>query len=68
VKRKSDGHRFGKSIHALSYGSGKETWYTIINDVYHRCGELTEGSILFCKNHANNNGFFHITDYSVLEF
>lgn len=68
VKRKSDGKKFGKSIKAISYGSGKETWYTIVNDVYRNCGEITEGSIILCTSHSNSNGFFRINSYKVLEF
>jgi hypothetical protein len=67
VKRKSDGNKFGKSIKTISYGSGKEAWFTILNKVYQDCGEIVEGSIVLCKNYQNKNGFFHIDDYKVLE-
>jgi hypothetical protein len=68
VKRKSDNVTFGKSIKAMSYGSGKETWYTILNRHYHEFGELQEGSIFRCNSYKNQNGFFHIENYSVMEF
>jgi len=69
VKRKIDNVTFGKSIKCISYGSGKENWYTIVNRYYHEFGELKEGSILKCnKKPRNNNGFWHIETYSVIEF
>lgn len=70
VKRKSDGKKFGKSIKATSYGSGKDSWYTILSSVYHNCGELEVGSIIDIINPSNcknKGGFYHIENYKVLQ-
>lgn len=63
VCRKSDGAQFGYSVLGKSIGSGKESWYTIINSLYKK-NPIKEGDIIHCKNYENDRGFFKVTDYS----
>lgn len=67
AKRKSDGRKFGKRIKCISYGSGKESWYTIFSRDYNKHGELTENSVLLCLKFSKSGEFYNINSYKILE-
>lgn len=68
ARTKDKSRLFGKNISAVSLGSGKETWYTIMSKDYNLCGEIKENSVIQCINYYTKNGYFNIDNYKVLEF
>ena len=68
ARTKDKSRLFGKNISAVSLGSGKETWYTIVSKDYNLCGEIKENSVIQCINYYTKNGYFNIDNYKVLEF
>lgn len=62
VKRKSDGKQFGYNVLGRSIGSGKETWYTILNRYFNK-EPIKEGDIILCLSFEREKSFFNITNY-----
>lgn len=63
VKRKSDGVKFGYNIIARSIGTGKESRFTILNEVYDKSPVKEMDVICVQKFHKNIRGFWYIDEY-----
>ena len=61
--RKKDGKQFGYSIYTKSIGSGKESRFTVFNNVYNK-EPVREGDIIFCKGYERDGQYFKLTAYS----
>ena len=62
LKRRSDGKQFGYSIVTKSIGSGKESRFTVFNNVYHK-EPVKSGDIILCKSYLREGQYFKITSY-----
>lgn len=62
LHRKRDGKRCGYSIFTKSIGSGKESRFTVFNNVYDK-DPIIEGDIIFCKAYDRNGEYFTLTAY-----
>jgi DNA polymerase-3 subunit alpha len=62
AKRKKDGKQFGYNIIAQSIGSGKETTYTVFNQLYNST-PINEGDIIECFKYEQNGKYFTIKNY-----
>lgn len=60
--RKKDGKQFGYSVFTKSIGSGKESRFTVFNNVYNK-EPVKEGDIIFCKGYERNGQYFKLTAY-----
>ena len=60
--RKKDGKQFGYSIYTKSIGSGKESRFTVFNNVYNK-EPVKEGDIIFCKGYERDGQYFKLTAY-----
>lgn len=61
-RRKKDGKQFAYAIIAKSLGSGKETRYTIFNNLYNR-EPVKTGDILYCKDFRKEGEYYTLTNY-----
>ena len=61
--RKKDGKQFGYSVFTKSIGSGKESRFTVFNNVYNK-EPVREGDIIFCKGYERDGQYFKLTAYS----
>lgn len=62
VVRRKDGKQFGYSVLAKSIGSGKETRYTVFNNVYNK-DPIKKDDIIFCKGFSRDGQYFQLTSY-----
>lgn len=62
LHRKRDGKHCGYSIFTKSIGSGKESRFTVFNNVYDK-DPIIEGDIIFCKAYDRNGEYFTLTAY-----
>lgn len=60
--RKKDGKQFGYSVFTKSIGSGKESRFTVFNNVYNK-EPVKEGDIIFCKGYERDGQYFKLTAY-----
>lgn len=63
--RKRDGKQFGYNVYTRSIGSGKESCFTIFNNVYDR-EPVKEGDLIYCKSYDRDKSgkYFTMTSYS----
>lgn len=67
VKRRRDGKQFGYNVRTQSIGSGKESTFTVFNDVYNEM-PIKEGDVILCNGYRREpNGYFTLTRYSILQ-
>ena len=64
--RKKDGKQFGYSILTKSIGSGKESRFTVINNVHDK-NPIKAGDIIFCSGYQTDGKYFRLTNYSILQ-
>ena len=62
LHRKRDGKHCGYSIFTKSIGSGKESRFTVFNNVYDK-DPIIEGDIILCKAYDRNGEYFTLTAY-----
>ena len=62
VVRRKDNKQFGYSVVTKSIGSGKESRFTVLNNLYNRT-PVQKGNIIYCKQYESNGGYFRLTDY-----
>ena len=62
VVRRKDNKQFGYSVVTKSIGSGKESRFTVLNNLYNRT-PVQKGNIIYCKKYESNGGYFRLTDY-----
>lgn len=60
--RKKDGKQFGYSVFTKSIGSGKESRFTVFNNVYNK-EPVKEGDIIVCKGYERDGQYFKLTAY-----
>ena len=60
--RKKDGKQFGYSVFTKSIGSGKESRFTVFNNVYNK-EPVKDGDIIFCKGYERDGQYFKLTAY-----
>ena len=58
--RKKDKKQFGYSIITKSIGSGVESRFTVVNNVYNR-DPIKKGDIIICKGWERNGQYFRLT-------
>ena len=62
LKRKKDGKQFGYSIVTKSIGSGRESRFTVFNQVYNK-DPIKKGDIIYCKRYERDGEYFTLTAY-----
>jgi DNA polymerase-3 subunit alpha len=60
--RKRDKQQFGYSLITKSIGSGKESRFTVFNNVYEKA-PVEEDDIIYCKHFTIDNGYYTLRDY-----
>lgn len=65
VCRKKDGKQFGYSILTKSIGSGKESRFTVFNNVFDK-EPIKKDDIIVCRSYERNGQYFTLTSYSKL--
>lgn len=66
IKRKKDGKTIGKSVFTKSIGSGKESRFTVWNELYNK-NPIQKEDIIWCKSFARNGQYFTLEKYSILD-
>lgn len=61
--RRKDNKQFGYSIVTKSIGSGKESRFTVVNEVYDD-EPIHKGDIIYCKSYEKNGQYFRLTGYN----
>lgn len=62
LHRKKDGKQFGYSIVTKSIGSGKESRFTVFNNVYDK-EPIKENDIILCVKYETDGQYFTLRDY-----
>lgn len=62
ANRRKDGKRFGYNINTRSIGSGKESRFTIFNELYKR-KPVSKGDIIYCESYRQDGRYFTLTGY-----
>lgn len=62
VARKKDGKQFGYSILTKSIGSGKESRFTVFNNLY-KTDPIKKGDIILCKGFDRDGQYYKLTRY-----
>lgn len=62
VARKKDGKQFGYSILTKSIGSGKESRFTVFNNLY-KTDPIKKGDIILCKGFERDGQYYTLTRY-----
>lgn len=62
VKRKKDGKQFGYNVITKSIGSGKESRFTVFNQVFNK-NPIAKGDIIYCKRYERDGEYFTLTAY-----
>lgn len=62
VRRKKDNAQFGYCIATKSIGSGKESKFTVFNNIFNKC-PIENGDIIFCKSYESSGKYFKLTSY-----
>ena len=65
IYRKRDGKQCGYSLFTKSIGSGKESRFTVFNDVYNKA-PVNVGDIIYCKRHERDGVYFTLKDYEII--
>lgn len=60
--RKKDGKQFGYSIFTKSVGSGKESRFTVVNNLYNK-DPINKNDIVYCKSFERNGQYYRLTGY-----
>ena len=63
VARKSDNKQFGYSVLTKSIGSGKESRFTVLNNLYNK-NPIKKGEIIYCQGFEKQGQYFRLTQYS----
>lgn len=63
LHRKKDGKQFGYSIITKSIGSGKESRFTVFNNVFDK-DPIKENDIIYCKKFETDGQYFTLKDYT----
>lgn len=63
VARKSDNMQFGYSVLTKSIGSGKESRFTVLNNLYNK-NPIKKGEIIYCQGFEKQGQYFRLTQYS----
>lgn len=61
--RKKDNKQFGYSVVTKSIGSGKESRFTVLNNIYD-VSPIKKGDIIFCNTYEKQGQYFRLTSYS----
>ena len=64
--RKRDKQQFGYSLITKSIGSGKESRFTVFNNVYEKA-PVEKDDIIYCKHFTIDNGYYTLRDYVKVE-
>lgn len=62
IKRKKDGVQFGYSVITQSIGSGKESRFSVFNELFNKL-PLKPGDLIYCKQFVRNGEYFTLKDY-----
>lgn len=62
LKRKKDGKQFGYSILTKSIGSGKESRFTVFNNVY-KTSPIHEKDIILCQSYTREGIYFKLNSF-----
>lgn len=62
LHRKKDGKQFGYSIVTKSIGSGKESRFTVFNNIYDK-EPIKENDIILCVKYETDGQYFTLRDY-----
>lgn len=62
VSRKKDGKQFGYSVITKSIGSGKESRFTVFNNLY-KTDPIRKGDIILCKGFERDGQYYKLTRY-----
>lgn len=65
ARRKKDNAQFGYNIYTQSIGSGKESCFTIFNDLYN-LEPVKEDDVILCKSYTQKGRYYTMTSYSHL--
>lgn len=60
--RKKDNVQFGYSVFTKSIGNGKESRFTVVNQIYNK-EPVKEGDIIYCRGYERNGQYFKMTAY-----
>lgn len=63
IYRRSDNRMFGRSVRTRSIGSGKETQFTVFNNVF-AATPIEKGDIIYCNSYARDGKFFRLLSYN----
>ena len=63
LKRKADGYLFGVNVLTTSLGSGKQSNFTVFNDVSRKYGAIRKGDIIKCLDWQRDGKYFRMTKY-----
>lgn len=61
--RKADNKKFGYSIITKSIGSGIESRFTVVNNIYNQ-DPIKKGDIIYCKSFEKNGQYYRLTGYN----
>ncbi len=62
LKRKDNGEQFGYSVITKSIGSGIESRFTVVNNVFNK-EPIKKGDMILCKCYTRNGEYFRMTSY-----
>lgn len=65
VKRRRDGKQFGYSVTTRSIGSGKDSIFTVLNDLFNFF-PIKERDLIYCKSFVRDGQYYRLTGYDVL--
>jgi len=63
--RKKDGVQFGHSIKTKSIGSGKESYFTVLNR-YYKPKPIHKDDIIYCRTFEREGQYFQLTGYDII--
>ena len=63
LMRKRDGKQFGYSVVTKSIGSGIESRFTVLNNIYDAL-PINKGDIIYCTAYTKEGEYFKLTGYS----
>ena len=64
-KKRSTGEMFGRTVFTKSIGSGIESKFTIINNIYDK-KPVKQGDIIYCKKYEVDGKYFRMIEYDIL--
>ena len=64
-RKRSTGEMFGRTVFTKSIGSGIESKFTIINNIYDK-KPVKQGDIIYCKKYEVDGKYFRMIEYDIL--